>query len=102
MQPTIRCIPGAWPTVSSGNQLAQNVLQDSAVAVVVRLARRVDPHQRIELGFGAVRAGRGYPHRGGNLALIHFSDARRSEEHTSELQSRGHLVCRLLLEKKKK
>src|SRR5690625_1536893 len=27
---------------------------------------------------------------------------KRSEEHTSELQSRGHLVCRLLLEKKKK
>src|SRR5207253_5795821 len=26
----------------------------------------------------------------------------RSEEHTTELQSRGHLVCRLLLEKKKK
>src|SRR5687768_17672007 len=30
------------------------------------------------------------------------SDHRRSEEHTSELQSRLHLVCRLLLEKKKK
>src|SRR5437870_10975534 len=29
-----------------------------------------------------------------------FSPAVRSEEHTSELQSRGHLVCRLLLEKK--
>src|SRR3989442_11461044 len=28
--------------------------------------------------------------------------AQRSEEHTSELQSRPHLVCRLLLEKKKK
>src|SRR5689334_23921758 len=28
--------------------------------------------------------------------------ARRSEEHTSELQSQFHLVCRLLLEKKKK
>src|SRR5690625_5723398 len=28
-------------------------------------------------------------------------DQPRSEEHTSELQSRGHLVCRLLLEKKK-
>src|SRR5690625_6951973 len=27
--------------------------------------------------------------------------APRSEEHTSELQSRGHLVCRLLLDKKK-
>src|SRR5437870_7748681 len=31
-----------------------------------------------------------------------IASARRSEEHTSELQSRGHLVCRLLLEKKKK
>src|SRR5436305_12105163 len=29
-------------------------------------------------------------------------DEERSEEHTSELQSRPHLVCRLLLEKKKK
>src|SRR2546428_9208831 len=29
-------------------------------------------------------------------------DERRSEEHTSELQSRSDLVCRLLLEKKKK
>src|SRR3712207_8526641 len=30
------------------------------------------------------------------------SEGRRSEEHTSELQSRQYLVCRLLLEKKKK
>src|SRR5437870_9138146 len=29
-----------------------------------------------------------------------FVQVQRSEEHTSELQSRGHLVCRLLLEKK--
>src|SRR5690625_2737027 len=34
--------------------------------------------------------------------LLHFIAGEvRSEEHTSELQSRGHLVCRLLLEKKK-
>src|SRR5207249_10515328 len=32
----------------------------------------------------------------------HLSSGRRSEEHTSELQSRFDLVCRLLLEKKKK
>src|SRR5690625_5518746 len=32
--------------------------------------------------------------------LFIFSTYFRSEEHTSELQSRGHLVCRLLLEKK--
>src|SRR5207253_11105627 len=31
----------------------------------------------------------------------HVRQILRSEEHTSELQSRGHLVCRLLLEKKK-
>src|SRR3712207_8408374 len=31
-----------------------------------------------------------------------FSPYKRSEEHTSELQSRQYLVCRLLLEKKKK
>src|SRR5690625_4212486 len=30
-----------------------------------------------------------------------LAQTQRSEEHTSELQSRGHLVCRLLLEKKK-
>src|SRR5690625_3770364 len=39
------------------------------------------------------------PISGGIIALIITS---RSEEHTSELQSRGHLVCRLLLEKKNK
>src|SRR5207244_8523820 len=31
-----------------------------------------------------------------------FAEQKRSEEHTSELQSPDHLVCRLLLEKKKK
>src|SRR5439155_27246403 len=35
------------------------------------------------------------------LARILSAGNLRSEEHTSELQSRGHLVCRLLLEKKK-
>src|SRR3989449_7462375 len=35
-------------------------------------------------------------------ALGHAGGLIRSEEHTSELQSRLHLVCRLLLEKKKK
>src|SRR5439155_9603307 len=33
---------------------------------------------------------------------LHGAAHLRSEEHTSELQSRGHLVCRLLLEKKKR
>src|SRR3989442_4568263 len=45
-------------------------------------------------GHGLVRLGGGLG-GSGDRAL-----ARRSEEHTSELQSRPHLVCRLLLEKK--
>src|SRR5690625_6581621 len=36
-----------------------------------------------------------------SIILPFLKTAPRSEEHTSELQSRGHLVCRLLLEKKK-
>src|SRR5437870_6391450 len=39
---------------------------------------------------------------GCKLAMATSTLPLRSEEHTSELQSRGHLVCRLLLEKKKK
>src|SRR3712207_8211770 len=35
-------------------------------------------------------------------ASLETGELRRSEEHTSELQSRQYLVCRLLLEKKKK
>src|SRR5205809_2327010 len=63
------------------------------------------------------RGGRGVRHRAGSAragphSSLHAadwhgraracSDECRSEEHTSELQSRLHLVCRLLLEKKKK
>src|SRR5690625_6886135 len=42
----------------------------------------------------------------GGAAMVHIPSPAprmdRSEEHTSELQSRGHLVCRLLLEKKQR
>src|SRR5215510_12911249 len=37
---------------------------------------------------------------GPHASALYASACARSEEHTSELQSRGHLVCRLLLEKK--
>src|SRR2546427_5764062 len=47
------------------------------------------------------RIGSGICFKGGVLRLA-VSLAQRSEEHTSELQSQSNLVCRLLLEKKKK
>src|SRR3712207_7860109 len=61
------------------------------------------------LGFVVVRAGLGLVAGLGLLSALVLGCARvfslcvlvRSEEHTSELQSRQYLVCRLLLEKKK-
>src|SRR5690625_6540131 len=52
----------------------------------------------------AVEGGTGEAKAGGNYggSFLPAQKASRSEEHTSELQSRGHLVCRLLLEKNKK
>src|SRR5438445_2179689 len=51
----------------------------------------------------AVRDGAGRARRGGAREVLRRElPADRSEEHTSELQSRQYLVCRLLLEKKKK
>src|SRR5437870_12677931 len=55
---------------------------------------RGDHEPRAGQGFGYGGADRVGPIGDGGVAC-------RSEEHTSELQSRGHLVCRLLLEKKK-
>src|SRR2546429_3709690 len=52
----------------------------------IACVQSIDAHGYIWLGFGSA---------------VQFEDY-RSEEHTSELQSRLHLVCRLLLEKKKK
>src|SRR3989442_2835289 len=49
-------------------------------------------------GTSAIAARRTFRERRGAAASPFFP---RSEEHTSELQSRPHLVCRLLLEKKK-
>src|SRR5207253_10091835 len=67
--------------------------------VLARLLAREGPQARVPVGLRqGLRARRlaGRDHSRGIRRLR----AGRSEEHTSELQSRGHLVCRLLLEKK--
>src|SRR5690625_54116 len=60
-----------------------------------RAERQHRPGQLVDLVDRVVEAA-------GGQAVDELLARRRSEEHTSELQSRGHLVCRLLLEKKKK
>src|SRR2546430_10260232 len=62
---------------------------------------------RLVGGYAARRGGRAAPDRRGGRTVDGPGAAcreagRRSEEHTSELQSQSNLVCRLLLEKKKK
>src|SRR3712207_8084751 len=57
-------------------------------------------HEDLVLGLHHERGDHGTP-GGGDLDAPHALTAARSEEHTSELQSRQYLVCRLLLEKKK-
>src|SRR5690625_5942740 len=67
----------------------------SAFAPVLDVRKTLTPQIRTDKGqteMLLVDLGEGMNRLGGS----------RSEEHTSELQSRGHLVCRLLLEKKKK
>src|SRR5436305_10716163 len=56
-------------------------------------------HDALPISFEPRRAVADLQHRN---ALAGQAHQVRSEEHTSELQSRPHLVCRLLLEKKKK
>src|SRR3712207_7573665 len=63
--------------------------------------QRLPVHHARALRAGAQgRAGRGQPLRRSPCEGRDGARERRSEEHTSELQSRQYLVCRLLLEKK--
>src|SRR5438270_1147038 len=62
---------------------------------------RSEVRRRVESGAQGCGAADAREHRGGRAFAVRAGDL-RSEEHTSELQSQSNLVCRLLLEKKKK
>src|SRR3712207_8617930 len=84
-----------FPTRRSSDLLGQRPLdprQPVHLALLVEEEVEED-HQQEDAAEGVDGLGRGLDVRGVGL---------RSEEHTSELQSRQSLVCRLLLEKKKK
>src|SRR2546421_2442635 len=74
----------------------------SEVSIVI--LSKVNQFSRLRVGakvFGSTHSPR-YIKLANVLSQFVIDDNTRSEEHTSELQSRSDLVCRLLLEKKKK
>src|SRR2546427_9379380 len=75
----------------SGREVAQHARDDLGGAA------QVLQHQALVGALGV-----GFQHGARAGAVDHAGNAARSEEHTSELQSQSNLVCRLLLEKKKK
>src|SRR5437870_9489064 len=88
--------------VVPGDPVAEMVGERADSATIARLRGELHLDEPIPVQFGhylwgVVRGdlGRSYITQRPVLGDL------RSEEHTSELQSRGHLVCRLLLEKKK-
>src|SRR5690606_41484662 len=93
----------SFPTRRSSDLICTEVQ-----CIVFSRSRQIDPchesHYASIVGTSQggmpVEEGGGLAHSGGCIATAATPDV-RSEEHTSELQSRENLVCRLLLEKKK-
>src|SRR5690625_6775242 len=83
-----------------------NVPAFASSAPELTMMRLADASDRIRIGSGGVMIPHYSPYKVAEnfriLEAFHPNriDLGRSEEHTSELQSRGHLVCRLLLAKK--
>src|SRR3712207_8304535 len=75
-------------------------LHDALPIFHVVAAVPVVQHRAPFVGLRGLRVEHAILVAGPPLLVVHAEDA-RSEEHTSELQSRQYLVCRLLLEKKK-
>src|SRR2546422_4176687 len=93
--------------------IGQNLPRHNAARVLGAAGKYVFPggidvHTHLDMPFGGTTSADDFETGtraaafGGTTTLIDFAIQYRSEEHTSELQSRLHLVCRLLLEKKKK
>src|SRR5436305_13402452 len=95
---TAGCVSGVDDRICRGLVLSF-FFNDTATTEIYTLSL----HDALPICLGTVRSARVHlPElRGQSRGPASLLAARRSEEHTSELQSRPHLVCRLLLEKKK-
>src|SRR3712207_8168649 len=98
--------PGRAGFCQPGSRYASQGLWRGLVEVHGKAAcpvpRSLAPKDYAESVRDLPRAPKQNSHKSGLLPSAEVGPGARSEEHTSELQSRQYLVCRLLLEKKKK
>src|SRR5690625_5600967 len=84
---------------AQANSLAVAVINDELALTTkseIKFTRQVKESERVI----AKATVKGQNNKGLTIVKVDsYVNQERSEEHTSELQSRGHLVCRLLLEK---
>src|SRR5437870_8374750 len=90
---------------SSGRTLPEIMSHDShwlasCVAAALSRSGRLRGGTTWMMGSANTKRARGSTERTASMQAMEARTSWRSEEHTSELQSRGHLVCRLLPEKK--
>src|SRR5690625_5368047 len=97
-----RCVELATEALNDGDEPFGSVLVDATGQVLFEDRNRVkdgDHTRHPELEIAKWAAVQLSPAQRAASAVYTSGEHCRSEEHTSELQSRGHLVCRLLLEK---
>src|SRR5690625_6643838 len=93
LEKRIAASPSWWPTPSSGFAASSHPSPSPPPGTL----KRTPVSFNISLRRCAAKGSTGSINTDSDAQIREM----RSEEHTSELQSRGHLVCRLLLEKKK-
>src|SRR5690625_5618113 len=104
--PGSRASSSCWPTGSRSPRDTSRVPSGQVAASVTEQSLAVsspEPCSRAAADWAAsAEGGHSTSSSSPRLSQVHpvVTVSARSEEHTSELQSRGHLVCRLLLEKK--
>src|SRR5437016_7842462 len=93
-----------WLTSFFFNDTATTAIYTLSLHDALPISGQVAQRRAVQLDHRGARYPLGHPdpqRQGGGAGHHGQADARRSEEHTSELQSLTNLVCRLLLEKKK-